>query len=245
MWKGLITVSPEPDKERVWDPATARPLAVLDDVYEAVDWSRDRTTFATGFSDAGNPSQRDKFGVSLLRSGKKRFIPTDQEVKEIRLNPDGDIVFARTEAGWAAWDTSNGASLPADALPPAEMDFRALDSRDVTSPDGKFRIVHQHELVDAASGRTLVKAPYLCLSYDSSYVWAASGISGITVWDAPSGQELWTATANDVNGEDFLFMQFPDGQIRLSQSAEKLVKLVRGFQVRPFDDAARWAFVRR
>ena len=244
MKKGLIDVSPEPDKETIWDPATARPLAVLDDIYAVVTWSRDRTTFATGFRDAWNPSQPDKFGISLLRSGKKLFVPTDQEVKEIRLNPDGSVVFARTEAGWAAWGTSNGARLPTDAIPPSEMDFRAPDSRDATSPDGKFRIVHRRELVDVASGQILVKAPYLRLSYDSRYVWAATDVSSIAVWDAASGQMLWTATANDGNGEDFLLMQFPDGQIRLSQRAEKLVKLVRGFEVRPFDEAAKRAFVR-
>jgi WD40 repeat protein len=244
MRKGLIVVGPAPDKERIWDPATARPLAVLDDIHGVVNWSSDRTTFAAGFRDAWNPGQPKKFGVSLLRIGKKFFIPTDQEVKEIRLNPDGSTVFTRTEAGWAAWGTSNGAHLRTDPIPPSEQDFSALDSRDVISPDGKFRIVHQRQLVDVATGRILLEAPYLSLSSDSRYVWAASDLSSISVWDAASGQKLWTATANDGNGEDFLLIQFPDGRVRLSPSAEKLVKLVRGFQVRPFDGAARRAFVR-
>jgi WD40 repeat protein len=245
MGRGLIVIGPQPDKERVWDPATARPLAVLDDIDEIMTWSRDRTTFASGFRDDWNPSRPKKFGVSLLRFGKKFFIPTDQEVKEIRFNPNGSTVFAQTEAGWAAWGTSTGKRLPTDAIPPPENgDFCALDSNDVMSPDGKFRIVHQRQLIDVATGRILVEAPYLNLSSDSRYVWAASDVSSITVWDVASGKKLWTATGNDVNGEDFLFIQFPDGRVRLSRSAEKLVKLVRGFQVRPFDGAARRAFVR-
>ena len=67
--------------------------------------------------------------------------------------------------------------------------------------------------------------------------------ASITAWDAASGQTLWTATANDTNGEDFLLIEFPDGRVRLSESAERMVRLVRGFEVRPFNDAAKPAFV--
>lgn len=245
MARGLIDVRPQSDKARIWDPATARLLAALDDVHEALNWSGDRTTFAGGYAGATNPSKTNEFGVSLIRSGMKIFIPTAQKVKEIRLNHDGRVVFAQTEAGWAAWNTSNRSRLPSRPLPPSENDFSASDSSDANSPDGKFRIVNQRELVDVASGRLLVNADgHLSLSYDSSYVWAPSRLSGFTVWDAASGQEMWTATANDELGEEFLLIRFPDGRVRLSQGAEKRLKLVRGFQVRPFDDAARQAFVR-
>ena len=82
--------------------------------------------------------------------------------------------------------------------------------------------------------------------FRSKYVSAESKVDSFTiiVADAASGQQLWTATANDGEGEDFLLMEFPDGRVRLSKGAEPLVKLVRGFEVRPFDDAARKAFVR-
>jgi hypothetical protein len=245
MQKGMIVASPQPDRVRIWDPATARPLAVLDDIYDSdvLTWSRDLTTFATGFHEALGNNQGDKFGVSVLRSGKKLFITTSQEVKEIRLNPDGSAVFARTQAGWAGWDTSSGASLTFDTPPPSDEDLRTPSTRDFVSPDGKFRIIDDRQLVDAASGRILVRALNMNLSDGSRYVWAWSEFESIIVWDAASGQKLWTATANDTNGEDFLFLEFPDGRVRLSASAERLVKLVRGFQVRPFDDAAKGAFV--
>jgi hypothetical protein len=204
MQDGMIVVSPDPSRVRIWDPATARPLVVLDDIYDSdvLTWSRDLTTFATGFHEALGNNQGDEFGVSVLRSGKKVFIPTSEKVNAIRFNSDGSAVFALTQTGWAAWDTSSGVSLPLNAPPPDE-------------------------------------------GFGSKYVWDWSKLKPFTiiVSDASSGQQLWTATANDGEGEDFLLMEFPDGRVRLSKSAESLVRLVRGFEVRPFDDAAKKAFV--
>jgi hypothetical protein len=88
-------------------------------------------------------------------------------------------------------------------------------------------------------------AQHLNLSDGSRYVWTWSDVQlpTIIVWDAASGQPLWTATANDMNSEDFLVIEFPDGRVRLSEGAERLVRLVRGFQVRPFDEAAKRKFL--
>ena len=182
----------------------------------------------------------------MLRSGKKLSVPTDREILEIRFNSDGSAVFARTQEGWAAWDTSGGTSLPSDAPPPSEANFQVPNARAVTSPDGKFRIVDHRQLIDAVSGRVLVTAAHpLNLSDGSRYVWTWTDVElpTIIVWDAASGQQLWTATANDINSKDFLVMEFPDGRVRLSEGAERLVRLVRGFQTRPFDDAAKRTFL--
>jgi hypothetical protein len=248
MQRGLIVVSASPDKVTIWDPATARIVARLDDIHDSsvLAWSRDLTTFATGFHEIRTEAEGHKFGVSVLRSGKKLFVPTDREILEIRLNSDGSAVFARTQAGWAAWDTSSGTSLPADAPPPSEEDFKVPNARAVTSPDGKFRIVDHRQLIDAACGRVLITAANaLNLSDGSRYVWTWSNVQlqSIIVWDAASGQQLWTATANDTNSKDFLVMEFPDGRLRLSEGAERQVRLVRGFQTRPFDDAAKRTFL--
>jgi len=121
------------------------------------------------------------------------------------------------------------------------------NARDVTSPDGKRRIVDQRQLVDAASGRVLATAARpLQFSDGSRYVWTSSDVQlpTIIVWDAASGQQLWTATANDTNATDFLVMEFPDGRVRLSEGTERLLRLVRGFQVRPFDETAKRKFLR-
>ena len=37
-------------------------------------------------------------------------------------------------------------------------------------------------------------------------------------------------------------MTFPDGRLRATAGAERYVKLVKGFEVRPFDQAARRVF---
>jgi WD40 repeat protein len=247
MRRGLIVVSASPDKATIWDPATAHQVARLDDIHDSsvLAWSRDLTTLATGFHEIRTEAEGHKFGVSVLRSGRKLLIPTDREILEIRFNPDGSAVFARTQAGWAAWDTSNGTSLPSDALPPSDEDFEASNPRAVTSPDGKFRIIDRHKLMDVATGRTLVTGRDLRFSDGSRYVWACSDLRTIIVWDAASGQQLWTATANDTNGEDFLVLQFPDGRVRWSEGAERLIRLVRGFQARPFDAAAQRTFLSR
>lgn len=247
MRKGLIVVSPSPDKATIWDPATTRRLAVLDDIHDSdvLAWSHDLTTFATGFHQTLDNFQGDKFGVSLLRSGKKLFIPTDQQIQEIRLNAGGSAVFARTQAGWSAWDTSDGKSLPVGPPPLSDEDLEVWRDSVVTSPDGKFRIIDHRQLVDTATGRILVTAPNLCLSDGWKYLWASLDLRSIIVWDVASGQKLWTATTNDTNGKDFLLVEFPDGRVRLSKGAERLVSLVRGYQVRPFDDVARRAFLHR
>lgn len=249
MQRGLIVVSASPDRATIWDPANARQLARFDDIHDSdvLAWSRDLTTFATGFHEIRTEAEGHKFGISVLRSGRKLFVPTERAILEIRFTPDGSTVFARTQAGWAAWDTSSGTSLPADAPPPSEEDFKVPNARDVTSPDGKRGIVDQRQLVDAASGRVLVtSARPLQFSDGSRYVWTQSNVQlpTIIVWDAASGQQLWTATANDTNAADFLVMEFPDGRVRLSEGTERLLRLVRGFQVRPFDEAAKRKFLR-
>jgi WD40 repeat protein len=245
MQRGLIVVNASPDKTTIWNPANAHLVARLDDIHDSdvLAWSRDLTTFATGFHEIRTEAEGHKFGVSVLRSGKKLFVPTDQAILEIRFNPDGSAVFARTQAGWAAWDTSSGASLPSHAPPPSVEDFEMPNAPDVTSPDGKFRIVDQRQLIDAVSGRVLVTAKFLYFCDGSRYACADTDLQAITVWDAASGQQLWTATANDTNSKDFLVIAFPDGRVRLSKGAERLVRLVRGFQARPFDDAAKRRFL--
>jgi hypothetical protein len=237
--RGLIVVSATPDQVTLWDPATARRIVHIDDIYDSdvFEWSTDLTTFATGFHERRTVADPDTYGVAAIRSGNKLFFPTDTKVSEIRLGEDGSKVFARTNSGWSAWDTSNGAKLSSFAVPAAadEISARGLGPR--KSPDGKFEIV-KDQLVETATGRVLVQArPILRFSEDFRYVWGMGPVSiqTIRLWETASGRLLWQATANDgAANRDFLIVQHADGRVLVSEGAEDLVKFVRGFEVRPF-----------
>jgi hypothetical protein len=241
MKRGLIVAAADPGEATIWDPANAHRLAHLD-IHDSgvLTWSRDLTTFATGFHEIRTRQEGHKFGISVFQSGRSLLIPADREILEIRLGSNGSTVFARTETGWSAWNASSGEKLSSFELPPSDEDVNALVNGAVSSPDGKYQIVNRHDLIEVASGRKLVSFEHpLHFTDGARYVWSGS----LTVWEAASGQRLWTADANEIYSKDFIVMQFPDGRVRLSEGAESKLRLVRGFEVRPFNDAAKRQFV--
>jgi len=218
--RGLIIVRATPDQVTLWDPATARRIIHLEDVYDSdvLTWSNDLTTFAVGFHEQRTVKEGHRYGAEVVRSAKKLLFRTDAEVLEIRLGEDGSTIFARTNAGWSAWDASSSTKLSSFVLPSApDETIRGSQSKD--SPSSKIAVIHpSYEFDPCADLRS------------------ASNMS-IKLCDVASGRSLWLATASDGAAErDFLIMQYADGQVLVSEGAEDLVKFVKGFDVSPFTD---------
>ncbi len=136
--------------------------------------------------------------------------------------------------------------------------FRALydSSGDKeASPNGAYRRreVYPHsvfsEIVEARSGKTVLAERDVHFDEDSLHVWRIGDTDGssIAYWSLKTGRRLWTATEieEDVarnKWKAFLIVEYPDGKFRLSKGAEKLVRIVDGFKVRPFAPADRARF---
>jgi hypothetical protein len=213
--RGLIVVNATPDQATIWDPATARRLVHIDDIHDSdiLTWSEDRRTFAVGFHEQRTVAEAHRYGVEVVQSGRRRFFPTTSEVLEIRLGQDGSQVFARTTAGWAAWEASSGTAISSLVLPSVP------NGTAPSSPGAKIEVVQPSYEIDPC--------PDLPTTSDMA----------IKLCDAASGRSRWLATANDgAAGRDFLIMQYADGRVLVSEGAADLVKFVRGFDVRPFTE---------
>lgn len=129
--RGLIVVWATPNQVTLWDPAMARRIIHIDDIHDSdvLTWSTDLTTFATGFHEHRTVAEPHRYGVAVVRLGKRLFFPTDAEVSEVRLGEDGSKIFAQTNSGWSAWDASSGDKLSSFSLPAAlrfSEDFRSV-----------------------------------------------------------------------------------------------------------------------
>ena len=204
---------------------------------------------------------KDPYGVMVLRGGAKTFHPTDERVEDVRISPDGMTAFGSTKAGWKAWRVGTGEPLAGNIAPPTAPP--KFDDAPETSPDGKFRRrveengdVSGQSTIEDAFGRAIftIKGKMI-FAEDSLHGWSLSPTQeqSIILWDLKTGKRVWTAT-DDIRVNDFgtsgtkddrdlLVMEFPDGRVRLSKGAEKMVRLVRGFHARPFDKAAAARFL--
>ncbi|MFN5721524.1 MAG: hypothetical protein ACK463_44605 [Bradyrhizobium sp.] len=103
------------------------------------------------------------------------------------------------------------------------------------SPSGRFIHGQSQAIVDVATGRTLLRTERTGdFSVDGSRL-----IDGFTLRDISTGKALWTLHETPHGG---FVMILADGRVRLSPGAERYITLVRGFEVKPFDDAARKQF---
>ena len=214
--RGLIVVRAAPNQVTIWDPATARRIILIEDIFDSdlLTWSNDLTTFAVGFHEQRTVQDPHTYGLEVIRSAKRTFYRTDSEVLEVRLGEDGSKIFARTEAGWWAWDASSDTRLSSFVLPSAPGNTTG-GSKD--SPGANLEVVQPFYDIDP------------CADLRS-----ASSMS-IKLCDAASGRSVWLATASyGAAGQDLLIIQYADGRVLVSEGAEDLVKFVRGFDIRPF-----------
>lgn len=252
MERGLILASADPTQTTIWDPASGKAVARLTDIGPAendekqalaISGSRHTIAYARMVE-----ADKNIYGVSVLLGGATKFLPTDRRVTDVRLSADGLDVFGETETGWKAWDVSTGQPLRGEIEPPEASNRRAERKH---SPDGKFRRIavgsegdgRRSRIVDSAGRSVVIIDGEVFFSDDSRHAWSLSTTQeqSIILWELKTGKPLWTAT--DQDGD--LVMEFPDGRVRLSEGAEKMVRLVHGFDARPFDGAAARRFLER
>jgi hypothetical protein len=215
--RGLILAWSTPDRVTIWDPATARRIIHIEDIFDSdvLTWSNDLTTFAVGFHEQRSIEDAHTYGLEVIQSGKRTFYKTDSQVLELRLGEDGRKIFARTDAGWSAWDASSNTKLSTFLLPsPIQTIGSSTDS-----PGANL------EFVQPFSGS------------DPCADLRSASLMSIKLCDRASGRTVWLTTASDgASDRDFLIMQYGDGRVLVSEGAEDLVKFVEGFDVRPFSD---------
>ena len=66
-------------------------------------------------------------------------------------------------------------------------------------------------------------------------------LASFTLREIATGKTIWSLQGTPDLG---FVMSFPDGRVRISPGAEKYLKLVRGFAVKPFDANAKRQFLR-
>lgn len=66
-------------------------------------------------------------------------------------------------------------------------------------------------------------------------------LASFALREIATGKTIWSLQSTPGLG---FVMSFSDGRVRISPGAEKYLKLVRGFAVRPFDAAAKRQFLR-
>ena len=251
MREGLILASPDPTQTTIWDPASGRALARLKEISptafgrQDVAVSNDRRTIVHAHM---AEAEKNIYGVSVLRRGVGKLFATDERVTDVRLSLDGLTVFGETNAGWKAWSVETGRPLSGKIEPPRAPES---DADATQSPDGRFRRVAlerggpppRYKIVDSSGRSVLTVEGRLFFSGDSAHAWSLSTTQeqSVVLWDLKTGKRMWTATAD----QGVLVMEFSDGRVRLSKGAEKMVRLVHGFEARPFDGAAARSFIER
>jgi hypothetical protein len=114
------------------------------------------------------------------------------------------------------------------------------DGRWIARDDGSFSF----DIIDVETGRVRLHGQtFPQISADSRGFITKNGVfpSSFTLRDIATGKRIWSLQGTPDLG---FVMMFSDGRVRVSPGAEKYVKLVRGFEVRPFDEAAKPTFLR-
>jgi hypothetical protein len=182
----------------------------------------------------------------------------------------GRILACATPDDCVAWDPDTARIV---ARPDQVLDSPSVGM--TTSPDGKYRRIDEerrggtstvgrrrrnavdepvHHIVEAATGRKILTLRTdFYFSEDSRHAWVAEDWQSMSVsyWSLETGRRLWTATELTepvgVNRpvKHRLVVEYPDGKVRLSQGAERFVRVVDGFKSRPFTRADAGKFLEK
>ena len=241
----------------VWDLGTARRAAHFEGVYVAPIISADGSTFA--IVEAASKGPR----ILVLRHGKRRRLdvridadPTGPiEDGVYALSPSGRYLAARiasaapggkkavgvwdidsarqirkiepggdAASSWKIADLSNTGEI---ILLAAKSVFKAGKWIDVTEADESLLRGRSDSQLTPDKKHALIKQDLFLATF--------------TLRQIATGKTIWSLQGTPDLG---FVMSFSDGRVRISPGAEKYLKLVRGFEVKPFDAAAKRQFLR-
>jgi WD40 repeat protein len=169
------------------------------------------------------------------------------EFEDISRDTRFYTVSAGPEGPVTVWDLRTARR----AAPRNRIRIGSLQQRSgLQSPDGQLIAVHResnaaswgYDIIDVATGRALLHAEFFArFTSDSRYVISKTDFfpNSFTLREIATGRKMWSLQGTPDLG---FVMTFSDGRVRVSPGAEKYVKLVRGFEVEPYDEAARGQF---
>jgi WD40 repeat protein len=121
------------------------------------------------------------------------------------------------------------------------------------SADGRYAIARLHytekgikkgtDILDVSDGRVVlhIDDDNVRFTPDSRFIVVRDFANSFVKYDLATGKRVWTTIPNW--DQDGFQMFLADGRVRYSPSKYRNFRLVRGFEIRPFDAAAAKAFV--
>lgn len=230
----------------IWDTDSARQINRIEPADE-----RGPSWKIAGVSDAGSVLLLSD--SSVFKSGKWHQLPKAERSLIVPLTPTFQpvcgVIFCdrvMTDFGVVERVLPKDAEIDREQIRIGAFLGRTADQ----SADGRLirtvgrdGVFHpSFAVVEVATGRTLLReTSFIDFTADSRHVLSGSPFGGspFTLQDISTGKRIWSLHGTPNLG---FVMIFSNGRVRASPGAEQYVKLVRGFEVKPFDDAARRQF---
>ncbi len=194
---------------------------------------------------------------TVLRHGTRRSFPRPAEFSGLALSPNGRWLAASTTKSTSVWSLPEGVLRASKAFEAGEItnegvvlerktwgDEDKYHGRQIidASKNGRWLVADEGVVFDARAGRIVAETQGLEHVTDAGRALTKDGDGSLRTLDLATGRTLSTLLqAPDGNG---YILSFADGCVQVSPGAEKFVRLVRGFETRAFDAAARKVFTR-
>ncbi len=242
----------------VWSLAANRIVARFAASYGAFAVSADGQTMAAStFVDAMEYTMEYTKTFTVLHRDTRLVFPRPAEFTSLALSPNGRWLAASTTESTSVWSLPKGvlrASKPVEAAGITNegvvLERKRWTNEDEYhghriidgSKDGRWLVADDGIIFDSNAGKIAAELHWLKHVTDAGRALTKDGDGSLRTLDLATGRTLSTLLqAPDGNG---YIVSFADGCVQVSPGAEKFVRLVRGFETRAFDAAARKVFTR-